>query len=1010
MLFEGPGMSTRQRLVICGLLTLMAGAPGHGDEPRRLQQKQPTGAVEAPVVLCLARQETNTKDKRYDGGILIREIFRQALLIAARDGLGLSTRDMTLREPFASGPDADKSVLDMLTTASIGRFMVIEVTRGRGEDKQRIWKKKFPLTNPSDIDYDKLVEAAEAFSRGEMVDALKAAGFSGRANVKNDDAVLPDGVEQRLRQMTFAEQFAALRQIHTAIRTDGESLATLGALVRAYANLGQLTQFYWTAAHKAFKARALLYAERMVAAYPASCTARWHRAYARALVGLHGLALGDLAEAGKRCATTTQATASQPSASPAQPTWVPLIETYCYYNNGWLAKAASSGRDNAQLASLLWFLSLERCGSRSLKLETGRTVLQAVPECFRVWDAMCDESGVSNLHRVTVLAPEALAKSLPHRLLGMPNLPEQVEALVKISQAASPTADLIKALVGALVDAPPPDRSADRLAQIPLIARALLEAGAIDKDRIEPSWAVLARLIHELVFVQTYRRSEFIRHQWCLPMEEVRDYLMQTVPAVADHPYRALIDSYALDSDRDRQAVSNLFQPVEIVDADLTMTPLMRAMWNIATAGKNPAHEVWSLPFRHVGDLAGDLEEDLQYNSELARPPIARRLLRVSPYSPVALAWLIDSDPGYAQEHAAELEKNYGKHLAVMAALARRYSSLKWYDDAERCLKRCIAIAPDRWAYKQLADNYLEQGHVEKWQTTLDEYLRQPDLAGLDHARVRVAMARQFISCRQYAKAVPYAEEAAQTWAGWAMKCASECYECLRQWDKAELWIRRNSERYDSGYTRLGWYLWCKRTGRGDVDASRELAAEHLRVMGLRASPDDLNLAGIFYILNEQPTEAVQTFQKAFAQTSSPYTGLYIAILADQAKDSRTRDSALKAIAEKGGEYKYNGEPLKDLIELGKLFQECLAKGPNAWPDLSATDELVERASQVEKTNLLYFIGRFLELRGHSAWGEKYLQRSATTQATHKWSHVLARDLLRSRGVKLGEVAPRPAH
>ncbi len=77
-------------------------------------------------------------------------------------------------------------------------------------------------------------------------------------------------------------------------RTSGESQQALGALVRGYANLGQLTRFLWNASHEDFAARSLLYAERMVAAHPGSADALRHQGYARAMAGMHALALADL--------------------------------------------------------------------------------------------------------------------------------------------------------------------------------------------------------------------------------------------------------------------------------------------------------------------------------------------------------------------------------------------------------------------------------------------------------------------------------------------------------------------------------------------------------------------------------------------------------------------------------------------------------------------------------------------------------------------------------------------
>ena len=105
---------------------------------------------------------------------------------------------------------------------------------------------------------------------------------------------MDEATEGRLKSLGLAPQFAAVRALHAQIRSDGESPERLGALVRAYANLGSETEYQWTPSSKLFKARALLYAQRMLARDPRSPWPLWHRAYALALSGLHRDALADL--------------------------------------------------------------------------------------------------------------------------------------------------------------------------------------------------------------------------------------------------------------------------------------------------------------------------------------------------------------------------------------------------------------------------------------------------------------------------------------------------------------------------------------------------------------------------------------------------------------------------------------------------------------------------------------------------------------------------------------------
>src|SRR5205085_11727486 len=106
----------------------------------------------------------------------------------------------------------------------------------------------------------------------------------------------PEAAARLSEGMTRTGKFGADREIRGAASDES---ARVGGLARSSAHLRQLTAHHWSAAHKAFKARALLYAERMVARAPASPAAHWHRAYARALAGFPAAALASLAEVDK---------------------------------------------------------------------------------------------------------------------------------------------------------------------------------------------------------------------------------------------------------------------------------------------------------------------------------------------------------------------------------------------------------------------------------------------------------------------------------------------------------------------------------------------------------------------------------------------------------------------------------------------------------------------------------------------------------------------------------------
>ena len=264
--------------------------------------EKPTSPA-APAVVYLGRSSEFAFPKRNmpNCGILLRELGRQALLVAARDELGLATRDVWLGDEMPA--HGDNQPFEVATTQKKPRTLVVR--RGSAPPGTLLLEvqpkaRSLPKQGRFDVsfmdDYAAFAAEMEKLSRTKFVEALRQSGFAGPPNPIHDEAAVPAEVEQDLAQMTFTSQFAAVRRLHELMHTSGESPARIGSLVRGYANLGMLTQFQRHPAHKVFKARALLYAQRLLARDEKSAWARCHRAYALAAAGCHWLAIQAPAE------------------------------------------------------------------------------------------------------------------------------------------------------------------------------------------------------------------------------------------------------------------------------------------------------------------------------------------------------------------------------------------------------------------------------------------------------------------------------------------------------------------------------------------------------------------------------------------------------------------------------------------------------------------------------------------------------------------------------------------
>ena len=365
-----------------------------------------------------------------------------------------------------------------------------------------------------------LTAMAEALSRSEFPALLKQLGLKGAPNKVAAAAPVPPDVENRLEQLGFVDQVAALRALHEAIRTDGESPARLAALARAYAQLGVLSEYQWSPAHRAFKARALLYAERLVARDPKSALALRSRAFVRALVGRHDLALADLDEAKKRDEGTK-------GAAPA-PSWLPLIDAYLKADRK--ALAIKDG-PHARLAALLNMMTVEYPVRTRVRVEAAREVVSRDADCCIAYDAICESGQLGDLHIATQIGPDAFTKLFPVKLKSLPALPATIRQ--------------------------PLEKNGDELT----LLGALEQAGRPGDDAGEPSWGVLAHLAREARFVHAWRRLDFMAHKWAVPVGE---YFDDIEPFVARHRYYAFLQSIALPPQQGQRALAALADRLDL--------------------------------------------------------------------------------------------------------------------------------------------------------------------------------------------------------------------------------------------------------------------------------------------------------------------------------------------------------------------------------------------------------------------------------------------------------------
>lgn len=987
-----------KRAALC-LIVLLSGCSTKAVQSPAPPPQKPVQRQSSVVYLNESRNWKPLTSNLAEVSALARELVRQAILLAARDELGLATRDAWLGDAMPTeGGNAPLEVV-----APLQEPFIVEVVSGFSSNREVLVRHQLgePARRPNYFEYRDLTMVAESLSRAELLDGLRKAGFDGRANRRDESVAVPENVEKLLAEMNHFSQFDAVRQLHELMRTKGESSALLGALVRGYANLGILSEFCWYPAHKVFKARALLYAQRMLARDEKSPVARWHRSYAAAIAGDHCWALSDLDEAEK----ARQAIPEKDR--PPMPAWAQLIGPLCRYQIEELGKHVDD-RDVGQLATLLRFLAVDQIGGRVWPIQTALEALQNIPECYFVHDKLCEYAGISLLHSATLAPIKILGETVYGRLESIPDLPPRVSAVMTAKRILD--SRLWARMNG---DEPPswenefPIRRVliNALRDTTELTAANAKDGAPDIIRGEPSWAALGTLIRDISFLQVCRRAKFERDQWNVPTDK---WMETAAPLAEGHPFKPFFDSFTWSQNKRQDALSRLYK-VDVSGVDLAAS----ALYSPFTYCKDQSRptQFWRNQDFIVGDLVATLRI-LDRTKDAPKEtvvPLTKTLLGISPYSPMARAVLVRCDWEGSQPTIAQWEKEAAPYPGLLSALAQRYIEAKRYADAERSLKLALEILPgDVVIWRQLADAYRLQGKTDRWVATLEEYLQKPDY-DLNHSRVQSDIAQYYMDHKEWRKALPYAEGAAQSYAGFGLIAAAKCHEGLRHWDQAEKYHQACSERYES--SSLSWYFFCRRTGHGDVEAARD----HVKSQLTKGKDSSYHATAFelvaFYLLEKRPEMALTAMEQAPANDLGSYDIVWSALIADLAGDVKRRDAALERVKtlaaepnrkNQDGNADANDNTLfadEGVHVLADLIINDLKKGGKGQIDLNAADKLTASYDLWFRSWFYYYLGQYLDIHGRRSDADRCMKQcmSSSEQGFHR---ILASAMLVEHGNK----------
>ncbi|WZO96359.1 tetratricopeptide repeat protein [Isosphaeraceae bacterium EP7] len=909
------------------------------------------------VVLQRGKQPETAENYSIYLGLLARDMVRQGLLISAREELGALTRDVPIGDHAPAGePDVRFRIGSQFLReyelppgeTPHGRITIVE---GQGETRKVVWATRVDYKLPIAPDYSQLAGEVEGFSRKEFRRALEGLGLKRTepAPARQPEAPLPEKVEASLKQPVETEQFAAIRALHSEIRRGGESRTLLVALARAYAHLGSLSEGQWTSDSNAFQARSLLYGRRALSLDENNPEALSGLAYAEAVVGLNRPASQHFFEA------------DEAGMVGPDPDWIRMIRAFLLSDCKTLA-TIDSEKPGDPWPAYFRFLSISRSSSifdgldrvnRHEIVEAGRHLLTRVPDCYRVHDGLAAIGGVSNLHRATTEGQALYAGAVLRRISTLQGLPARVAGLVD--------------------DGGHPDEVSLR--------RAFDESAGEDEGDV--TWGVLARQLREIRFTQVCRRLYFLTDWLNVSPAEFAE---QVTPYVADHPSRSYV---ALFAGVDAEAIKGI-RAIDLDDMPYRANSMFKHLQGIDTAWAAQAGLMaWS---RNEHGTVPGMVERIAAIRGIGLSSAALQLRQLDPYSPLGRGAWIYVDESLSDKEATEWRKDHGgDDTYVLATLGIKLEGKNKLDEAQELLEAALKASPDLWIFDGLVNIYLKTGRADRWIAAVEEFVKNEDMA-LDHSKALMGIAKFLMAKGEYEKARSFAERAAASWSGDSMLMAAKCAEAMQDWDGAERWIRRISERYSNDW--LSWAYWCKRTGHGDAKAAAALVEAQLAAGRVPRPDEELHVA-IIQILDGKPEKARERLVPRFAATNDTTDGAILALACELAGDKAGRDDALKAI----GDNPSPSSPRTAKV-MGRLGV-WLAKGDPNELDMEALKAEIEELTASKWPSTCAILAPFLERNGKQEAALEYFNL-ANADPCYAWFRLIAQDGLRARGVDPG--------
>jgi tetratricopeptide (TPR) repeat protein len=951
---------------------------------------------------------------------LSREIVRQALLVAARDGLGVQTCDETLQET----PPDDAHVVHLMLTERCGRDGKWHVSLTKFADKKdtgtskAIWEKTYDCDVATTKIYADAIPKFEADSRGALVEALKTAGLhpekhtlsgapNGQAAPKaqsekkeeeeqgakdGESDAKPGAPPAKIRELLlmpdFVSQFGAVRAAHQAIQAGGETPEWLGVLARGYANLATLTHHHWASSTEVFTARAWLYGQRMAAAKADDSFALANRAYAWAFGGSLQNARADLERIDKLPVAPVAAANKDAPSDDRQ--WLKFVRAFVSCDRGETWQVGKDNKDLKPWAAYLRFELADFMRYPEWMYEAAGDVGRVCPTAYNAFDELAEHGQQLGVVRTGAsAAPSAFAHFLPLTVANLPDLPAEIAAFVPADEAKQ--AEVLKQM-----NDPDPN---DGFSPLPGFLAEKLRARSRHKLEGDLSWSALATLLEEEQFVEAANFMVVATNATETPLQTLVDSVL---PLVKNHRFANYIESFTLGSVRDPDRLIQLFGEMPVHDPRMNMCPMFARIGYLKDSNGSIGPRLMAEASRNftlpgIVEITTPAGGTVEVPIELALAE-ASEARAIAPSSPLGtrLQTLYTQSP--TSEDLIAWERTAGDDAKTLLALARHHVKLNDKVAAVRCFEKSIAALPSVASVTELAAFYYKQGDLDKWEETLTDFLNKPAL-GLEHSVVQRELAFGLAERGDWDKAKPFALAAAQTYSCLGLGVGTYITEGLGDWEQSEQLAKAEATSYPTN-NGAEWYFWCCRTGRGDVKSAEKLADRYFALPQPHPNDTTFVVRGMYDLLKGNLKSARANFQQALnIKRTFTYTCLVVQ-LSHELKDEPAVTDIIVAMEQDIEDPAQDVNRPPTVIAAGKLLLD-LVKNHSPSPErVGAIEKALLKLDHEHRNSAVgwcYFVGTELEAAGNKKEAEKYLRRALIDPTRDQVLAILA-------GAKLAKI------